>query len=54
MMKQGVQTIGIVSAENPMVMQMTPEENAKRTAKFIKQLEFLSRSLCQKHWEIRK
>lgn len=38
--KQGVRTIGIVSAENPMVMQMTPEENAKRTAKFIKQLEF--------------
>ena len=38
--KQGVRTIGIVSAENPMVMQMTPEENAKRTANFIKQLEF--------------
>ena len=38
--KQGVRTIGIVSAGNPMVMQMTPEENAKRTANFIKQLEF--------------
>jgi len=32
--KQGVRTIGIISAENPLATQISPEENAKRTVKF--------------------